>query len=227
MIPLRDDLPSRGFPLVTILLIAVNLGVFIHQVSLGQTGGAQFVYRYGAIPALVTGAARGDLPVPPQATMLTAMFLHGGVLHVAGNMLYLWIFGDNVEDAMGRARFLVFYLLCGYAAAWGHIIVTPASEIPMIGASGAISGILGAYLVLFPRARVLTLVVFWFLVRTVRVPALLFLGFWFIMQFLMGAGGGEGGGVAYGAHVGGFLAGFILVFLFRDRSRMRWYERFA
>lgn len=227
MIPLRDELPSSRRPVVVPVLIAVDVAIFLYQWSLGPALGERFVYAFGAVPALVTGAAEAPVPVPPGLTVLTSMFLHGGWLHLGGNMLYLWIFGDNVEDVMGRWRFLAFYLLSGVAAAWAHILSSPASTIPMVGASGAISGVLGAYLVLFPHSRIITLLFLGFLAQTVRVPALFFLAFWFILQFLSGSvsAGAQGGGVAWFAHVGGFLAGMALVFPFRRAERLAWYRR--
>lgn len=227
MIPLRDELTSRRRPLVTVLLIAANVLAFLYQLSLGRAGNERLVTLFGAVPAFITGAAEPQAAVPGALTVLTAMFLHGGFLHLAGNMLFLWIFGDNVEDTMGRFRFLVFYLLCGAAAAFGQISVEPASRLPMIGASGAISGVMGAYMVMFPRSRIMTLVFFGFFVQVVRVPALFFLAFWFLLQFLYGSLslGAPGAGVAWFAHVGGFLGGLALVFVFRRRSRLAWYRR--
>jgi membrane associated rhomboid family serine protease len=230
MIPLRDELPSRGRPVMTMLLILGNIVVFLYQLGLGPQRAQMFVGDFGAVPGYITGTLRyyGAPPVPWPLTILSSMFIHGGLLHLGGNMLFLWIFGDNVEDVMGSQRFLAFYLVCGAAAALTHAMLNPTSQVPMIGASGAISGVLGAYVVLFPRARVLTLIPLGFLLQTVRVPAVLFLGFWFIMQFLYGGltRGAEGGGVAWFAHVGGFIAGLLLVFLFRRRDRLAWYRRF-
>lgn len=176
--------------------------------------------QYGLIPAeLLAGKdLPPTIPVPIWFTLLTSMFLHGGLLHLLGNMLYLWIFGDNVEDAMGPLRFIVFYLLCGLAAAFAQIAVNPVSSIPMVGASGAIAGILAAYFMLYPRARVLTLVPLFFFLRLVAVPAAFLLGFWFIWQVLAGTGStGDAGGVAFFAHIGGFVAGLFLVFPLRQR----------
>jgi membrane associated rhomboid family serine protease len=206
---------------MTVILIAINVLVFIYELLLGpQLEG--FVQSWAIIPYEITHGV--DLPPasiqPIYLTLITAMFLHGGFVHIAGNMLFLWIFGNNIEDAMGSLRFLVFYLLCGLAAAFAQIAVGPNSEIPNIGASGAIAGVLGAYLLLFPRAEVQTLVFLGFFVRLVRVPALLFLGLWFVLQLFSGVAGlgmEAMGGVAWFAHIGGFIAGLVLINLFRRR----------
>ena len=221
MLPLRDVNPTRHFPLMTVILIAINVIVFIYELLLGpQLEG--FVQSWAIIPYEITRGV--DLPPPSiqpiYLTLITAMFLHGGFVHIAGNMLFLWIFGNNIEDAMGSLRFLVFYLLCGLAAAFAQIAVGPNSDVPNIGASGAIAGVLGAYLLLFPRAEVQTLVFLGFFVRLVRVPALLFLGLWFVLQLFSGVAGlgmEARGGVAWFAHIGGFIAGLVLINLFRRR----------
>jgi membrane associated rhomboid family serine protease len=205
---------------VTVLLIVVNGIVFLYELSLGEKGAQAMLGAFALVPARL---ASGNLPVPGTVpvgvTVLTSMFLHGGFLHVIGNMLYLWIFGNNVEDAMGRLRFAVFYLLCGTAAAMGHAFLNLRSTVPMIGASGAVSGVLGAYLLLYPRARVLTLFILGFFVRLIEVPALVVLGFWFVLQFLNALiASGAGGGVAWYAHLGGFAAGMVLVGLFKRRG---------
>ena len=224
-------------PIVTVMLIALNTLVFLYQVSLelgggpgaaprGTVGPAEaFVYEFGAVPCRLTGACAADFP-HPLVTVLTSMFLHGGFLHVAGNMLYLWIFGDNVEDTLGHGRFLAFYVSSGLAAALAQTMAAPTSRVPMIGASGAVSGVLGAYLLLFPYARVLTLIVFGFFWRLVYLPAVFVLGFWIVVQFMSGfltlsVGQGETGGVAWFAHIGGFLAGLLLLFLLRPRRTSR------
>ena len=225
MIPLRDDNPIRTRPVVTIALIALCTLVFLWQLSLSANGQQQAAYLFGVIPAVLFGNAQLEGQwIPAGATIVTAMFLHGGWLHLIGNMLYLWIFGDNIEDRLGRGRFVVFYLLCGAVAAFGQGVADPRSEVPMIGASGAISGVLGAYLVLYPRAKVLVLVPLLIFVTTVRVPALVVLGIWFAGQLLSSlvAAPGSGGGVAFAAHVGGFVAGVALIRLFlRNRRRPR------
>jgi membrane associated rhomboid family serine protease len=233
--PLKDDVPSRTLPVVTVGLIALNALVFLYQISLqgeaspeGLRAARDFIFEFGLVPCRLTGTCT---PVsgllPPSVTVFTSMFLHGGLLHVGGNMLYLWIFGDNVEDTLGHGRFVLFYLLSGAAAATAQTAFSTESSVPMIGASGAVSGVLGAYLLLFPRANVLTLVVFGFFVRLVRIPAILVLGLWFLVQFLSGlaawggaASRGEavGGGIAWFAHVGGFLAGMLLLLGLRPRN---------
>lgn len=222
MIPLRDDNPSELRPMVTVALLASITLVFAWQLSLGSTGGARIVYSLGLIPAVLFGIA--PLPaelsvVPPGATILTSMFLHGGWFHLIGNGLYLWIFGDNVEDAMGHAKFMVFYLLCGIAAALAQAVPDPQSTMPMIGASGAISGVLGAYLLLYPRARVLVVIPIGFYMQTTRLPAAVVLLLWFGLQFLSSLLAAQGsGGVAFRAHLGGFVAGLLLVGLFKRRG---------
>jgi len=224
VIPLRDNIPSYRTPIVTVGLIAANILVYLNQLMLPPQEAVQFVHLYGLIPLEISG---GDLlvphPVPLYATVFTSMFVHGGLFHLGGNMLYLWIFGDNVEDRIGRLKFLVFYLLSGLAAAATQIWTDPASKIPMVGASGAISGVLGAYLFLFPHARVLTLIPLGFFYRLVEVPALIVLGFWIIVQVLNGVGtlGVQVGGVAWFAHIGGFVAGLgMVVLLSGGRKRL-------
>jgi membrane associated rhomboid family serine protease len=200
-----------------VALIAASVVTFVWQMSLGEAGN-QVVFGLGAIPAVVLGSRdlSPDLVMVPSAlTLLTSMFLHGGFMHLAGNMLYLWIFGDNVEDSMGHGRFLVFYVLCGLIASGAHIASNVDSAVPMIGASGAISGVLGAYLVLHPKARVLTLVGYF----AIRLPAFAVLGIWIGLQvFNVAAAGGGGGGIAWWAHIGGFVAGAVLIIPFRHRS---------
>jgi membrane associated rhomboid family serine protease len=237
VIPLKDDVPSRTTPFITMLLIAVNSIVFVYQMSLGlepdarAAGAAEaFVMEFGAVPCRLTGgcAAPGDFP-HPLMTVFSSMFMHGGLLHAGGNMLYLWIFGNNVEDTLGHGRFLVFYLLSGVAAAIAQTVMNPDSAVPMIGASGAVSGVLGAYLLLFPYATILTLVTFGFFFRFIHIPAVIVLGFWIVLQLISGyltasaaaLGRGEGGGVAWFAHIGGFLAGMVLLFLMRPRQSAR------
>jgi len=221
MIPLRDDNPTSIAPIVTIGTIVVCVLVFFWEVSLGSQGQARAVFSLGVIPAVLLQGK--TLPaelalVPPAATVFTSMFLHGGWMHLIGNMLYLWIFGNNVEDAMGHARFVVFYLLCGIAAAFAQALPNPGSTVPMIGASGAISGVLGAYLLLYPHARVLVLIPFGFLSQIIYLKAGWVLGFWFVLQLLSSAiSSTTQGGVAWGAHVGGFAAGMVLIPLFKYR----------
>jgi membrane associated rhomboid family serine protease len=243
MIPLRDDVPSRTFPLVNITLIALNVLAFLWEMSLGPHI-ERALMQVAVVPLLFTG---GDGSLGPGDVLTSAfdpqlsfrvffsMFLHGGFAHIFGNMLYLWIFGDNVEDRMGHGRYLVFYLLCGWLASYAHVLSDPGSRLPSIGASGAIAGVLGAYFLLYPHARV---VVAWpppllFFLPLMQIPALIMLGLWFLQQFLFGLGSlafpTEGGGVAFWAHAGGFVAGLALVRLFergerRPAARDLWWE---
>lgn len=216
MIPLRDVVPSRTWPVVTVIVIALNTLVFLHQWTLSERAELTFVYAFGLIPSNFS-----------VATLVTSMFVHGDILHFAGNMLYLWIFGDNVEDRFGHGRFIVFYLLCGAAAAAGQVVSSPMSQIPMIGASGAIAGVLGAYLVLYPHSRVLTL--FPFPLMLIEVPAVVLLGLWFLMNVVSGLGTiGQMnmGGVAFWAHAAGFAAGGAACFVFRrpERLEVEWWD---
>ena len=228
MIPLRDENPTTITPVVTVALIVLNCLVFLYQVSLGSAE-ERFIASFAAVPAewFRPGTVVGDPGVPPSLTVLTAMFLHANLMHLGGNMLYLWIFGNNIEDVMGHGRFIVFYALCGVAAMFAHAVTAPESTVPMIGASGAISGVLGAYLLLFPRARVLVLILLGVFTRILPVPALYVLGFWIVMQVINGAfsWGGLGGGVAWFAHIGGFAAGLTLIKVFQRRPvapALRW-----
>jgi membrane associated rhomboid family serine protease len=234
MIPLRDDVPSRTTPVVTFVLIALNVVAFLYQWSLeasapvpvrrGTVSPAEaFVYEFGLVPCRLTGSCSWDFP-HPFVTLFTSMFLHGGLFHIGGNMLYLWIFGNNVEDTLGHGRFLLFYVLSGVGAAVSQAMMGPTSTVPMIGASGAVSGVLGAYLLLFPYATILTLVTFGFFIRFIHVPALIVLGFWIVVQLANGVLAasvvrGDGGGVAWFAHIGGFVAGIVLLVLMRPRRR--------
>jgi membrane associated rhomboid family serine protease len=223
--PLKDDVPTLRVPIVTMVLIAGNAAAFLWQLSFGLQ---QSVLVGGAIPYEILSfrdVGPPDLVAPPF-TIFTSMFLHGGLAHIGGNMLFLWIFGNNVEDALGRLRFLLFYLAAGVVAALSQTFITAAGGdalVPMVGASGAIAGVLAGYMVLFPRARVLTLIFIVIFVRFVYLPASLFIGLWFAMQLLAAfAGAGGGSGVAFVAHVGGFVAGFVLVKLM---GPMRGYRR--
>jgi membrane associated rhomboid family serine protease len=222
MIPLKDDNPTSSAPILTVALIALNTLVFFYQLTLGPREGQLLVYQYGAIPATVFGLK--SLPpdiaaVPPVFSLFTSMFLHGGWLHLIGNMWYLWIFGDNIEDAFGRVRFVLFYLLTGLIAALCHALISINSVIPTIGASGAISGVLGAYLIIYPRARVLVLIPLGFFTRLMYIPAMFVLGFWFLLQILNGGiTSASGGGVAWWAHIGGFVSGMLLVGVFKKRG---------
>jgi len=218
MIPLRDVIPARTTPWVTRTMILLNSLVFLLQVSMTPRELDVFVREFGFIPAHFSGL-----------DVVTAMFLHGGWAHVLGNMLYLWIFGDNVEDRMGHGRFTVFYLVCGVAAALAQYVASPYSMVPMIGASGAIAGVLGAYIVLFPKSRIVTLLPLFIFWQIIEVPAVFFLGFWFLMQLFSGVGSlgrADVGGVAFWAHAGGFLAGAVLVKLFArpERRTVEWWD---
>lgn len=217
MFPLKDTIRSRSFPLVNWLIIATNLLIFIYASSLGNAID-NFYSTYGLIPASFSFSNPQSL-----LTLFTSMFLHGGWLHIISNLWALYIFGDNVEDRMGPVGYLVFYLLCGLAAGLAQVVLTPDQSIPGIGASGAIAGVLAAYLVLFPRSRVITLILLFFFITFAEIPAVLYLGFWFLVQFLSGLmtlGASQNvGGIAYWAHIGGFLSGLLLVYLFAGRPR--------
>ncbi|GAW93696.1 rhomboid family intramembrane serine protease [Calderihabitans maritimus] len=223
MIPLKDNIPSRRVPVVSLLLIGVNIAVFVYQLTLGPQVG-EFIYSYGVVPKHFLSF---HLWSEKLVRLTTAMFLHGGWFHLVGNMLYLWIFGDNVEDRMGHLRYLVFYLLTGYLATVAHILFNPYSPVPIIGASGAIAGVLGGYMILFPWARVLTLVPIFFFFQVIQVPALIFLGLWFFLQLFNGAFAitmfQATQGVAWWAHIGGFISGMILVRFFVKEKVYRFY----
>ena len=214
MIPLRDVIPSRTFPFVTITIIVLNALAWMLELALGPDDLERFLFVYGVVPA--------NFHFP---TLFTSMFLHASWSHILGNMWYLWIFGDNVEDQFRHFRFVVFYVMCGVVAACGHMLLNAGSMLPTIGASGAIAGVMGAYFIMYPQSRVLTLVPI-FLYDVIEVPAIVLLGFWFLMQ-LFSAGAvatatsGTGGGVAFAAHVAGFLVGMGGVFVFRKRDA-RW-----
>jgi membrane associated rhomboid family serine protease len=221
MIPVGDNVPRRCDPIVNWMLIIANVVVFFIELAQGPALEA-FVYRWGVVPAVVTGHADAPWQWPsPLVTVFSAMFMHGGWGHLLSNMLFLWIFGDNVEDAMGQVRYLVFYLLCGIAATLAQVVLAPDSTIPMLGASGAISGVLGAYVLMHPRATVLVVFPLFLLFPVLQVPAFLMLGLWFFTQFVNGIAAlavtSETGGVAWWAHIGGFVAGVVLVPLFRRR----------
>ena len=214
MIPLRDVIPSRTTPYITVTIIAINALAWFFEIALPREALPDFLQVYGMVPANFHAS-----------TLITSMFLHGSWSHVVGNMWYLWIFGDNVEDRVGHGRFIVFYLLCGIAAAIGQVIVDPQSTLPTIGASGAIAGVMGAYFVLYPQSRVLTLVI-WIFIQVIEIPAIVLLGFLFLMQLVNAgeiaatAGTHGSGGVAFAAHVAGFLVGMGGVFVFRKRERI-------
>lgn len=225
MIPIRDHAPSRSVPVVTLIIIGLNVAVFIYQVLFVRDLEG-FFYSAGLVPCALTSQC-GLIPnaLPPLLTILTSMFMHAGWLHIGGNMLYLWIFGNNIEDAMGHLGYAIFYLLCGLAASLAQVAIGPSSTIVNVGASGAIAGVLGAYLLLFPRASVDTLLILGFLIRIVTLPALIVLGGWFVLQLFSGLAslGVETGGVAFFAHIGGFVAGMILVNIFRRRGYRQTY----
>jgi membrane associated rhomboid family serine protease len=224
-IPLKDENPTSRIPYVTIIIIALNAFVFFSQLFSPQ-GIQYFVYKMGAIPyeithfkalSLVVMESREPLArLSPPLTLFVSMFMHGGIFHLVFNMLYLWIFGNNIEDFLGPARFMIFYVLSGLGASLNHILFHPNSQVPMIGASGAIAGILGAYLILYPHARVLTLVFLFFFIRIIAIPAAFVLGIWILIQVL---NIGAGGGVAWFAHIGGFLIGIALIKMFTKRKK--------
>jgi membrane associated rhomboid family serine protease len=219
VIPLRDVIPSRTTPYVTVTIIILNAIAWFYELSMPDRMLNRFLFLYGIVPAAYS-----------NATLITSMFLHGSWSHVIGNMWYLWIFGDNVEDRVGHGRFLIFYLLCGAAAGLGQVMMDPTSTLPTVGASGAIAGVMGAYFVLYPHSRVLTLIP-WIFIQIVELPAILLLGFWFLMQ-LVNAGAVAatastrgGGGIAFAAHVAGFIVGVLAIFVFRRRDRDYWDDR--
>ncbi len=218
MIPLRDINPVRHFPYVTVALIVTNVLVFLYEQSLDRRAFNHLIATAGVIPYQVIH----DVGPPVVRDLITSMFLHGGWLHLLSNMWYLWLFGNNIEDVLGPFRFSVFYIVCGIVATLVQVAVNPDIFIPIIGASGAIAGVLGAYLVLFPGARVLSLVFLFYFIRFIQIPAIIVLGFWFLLQFAYGLSAFSGpaaGGVAYFAHIGGFLAGALLIYLFKATRR--------
>lgn len=222
MIPIRDVIPSRTTPVITIALLVLNAAVFLMSPPLNSPAFEAVVRTWGVTPASFEWSA-----------VFTSMFMHGGWMHLLSNMLFLWIFGDNVEDRMGHGRYLAFYLLCGIVAVGAQVLAEPLSSVPMVGASGAIAGVLGAYIVMFPHSRVLTLVPLFIFVTFIEIPAGILLGLWFAMQLLSGVGSmmivqpEDMGGVAFWAHAGGFLAGVLLVFLFQrpERRDAAWYQQ--
>ncbi len=219
MIPLRDENPYTGFAYVVLLIILANVFVFIYQAFMGPENFDHYVLAYGLIPAELVGRVETILPGRvglPFMSVFSSMFMHGGFFHLIFNMWFLWIFGDNVEIRLGHFRFILFYLATGVAAVLAHTIMDPSSTIPLVGASGAIAGVLGAYFLLFPRHRILTLIPIFIFITTVRIPAALFLGLWFLMQLLYSSMGGQ---VAWWAHIGGFIAGFLLVSFFLPRHQ--------
>ena len=218
MLPFKDNIPTERFPVITVLIIAINAAVFLYELTLGAAGQLDaFFSQYGMTPYEIThGTSLAYRGFPVYMTLITSMFVHAGWLHIGGNMLYLWIFGNNVEDSMGRARFVIFYLLCGLIAGFAQIAIDPSSQVPNIGASGAIAGILGAYLLLFPRAKVTTLIFLIVFITVVQLPAVVVLIFWFLLQVVSGLAGlgTTGDNVAYFAHIGGFIGGLAMIKLF-------------
>jgi len=229
MIPLRDKNPSSTFPFVTILLIVLNVLAFLYELALGPEL-ERFMYAFGIVPRLfLSGLAAHPLSPAVWIPVFSSMFLHGGFLHLVGNMLFLWIFGDNVEDRLGHFKYLIFYFAAGLAAAGAHVLMNAQSQMPSIGASGAIAGVMGAYILLYPFARVQTLIFFFIFIQVVDIPAIFFLGIWFLLQFFsgtlsLGASTYQGGGVAWWAHIGGFLVGAAAVLLIGLRRRPAWRE---
>ena len=222
MIPLRDDNPTRRPAIVTVGIIIACVVVFVWHFSLSEQGRQELVYSLGFIPATLFGSRQlsPELQlIPAEMTLFTAMFLHGGLLHLIGNMLYLWIFGNNVEDAMGHTRFIIFYLVCGLAASLAQGLLNPEMVLPMIGASGAVAGILGAYLLLHPTARVLVVIPIFIFPYFIYLPAVVVLGIWFLLQFMNSLGANpDEPGVAWFAHLGGFITGMLLIPFFKNRN---------
>ena len=219
MIPLKDDNPTSGKPIVTYFLIASCVLIFLIQITSQTYKTGQLFYSYGLIPSVLMG--NNQLPldlyaIPSWLTIFTSMFMHGGFMHLAGNMLYMWIFADNIEDSLGPKKFLIFYLLAGTGAAMTQVLIDTQSQVPMVGASGAIGGVLGAYLINFPKAKVLVLIPFGFFSQLIKIRALYVLGFWFILQFIS-----SGGGIAYAAHIGGFISGMILILFFNKKTKKK------
>ena len=219
MIPLKDDNPTSNKPIITYFLIGACIVIFLIQLTSQSYKSGQLFYSYGLIPSVLMG--HNQLPldlyaVPAYLTIFTSMFMHGGFMHLIGNMLYMWIFADNIEDNLGPRNFLIFYLLSGVGAAMTQVLIDTQSQIPMVGASGAIGGVLGAYLINHPNARVLVLIPFGFFSQLIKIRALYVLGFWFILQFIS-----SGGGVAYAAHIGGFVSGMILILFFNKKTKQK------
>ena len=219
MIPLKDDNPTSGKPILTYFVIGSCVLIFLIQITSQSYKTGQLFYSYGLIPSVLMG--NNQLPldlyaIPSWLTIFTSMFMHGGFMHLAGNMLYMWIFADNIEDDLGPKRFLLFYLLAGVGAAMTQVLIDTQSQVPMVGASGAIGGILGAYLINYPKAKVLVLIPFGFFSQLLKIRALYVLGFWFILQFIS-----SGGGVAYAAHIGGFVSGIIFILFFNKKVKKK------
>lgn len=218
-LPIRDDNPHTITPFVNYTVLAICVVVFLWQFSLGLENGQIAVMAFGFTPSFFFGDAPVDLPISPTLTIFTSMFMHGGWMHLLGNMLYLWIFGDNIEASLGHKRYLIFYLLCGIVAALAQGFAAPGSQVPMVGASGAISGVLGAYLILHPRSNIKVFVLLIVFFTVINVPAFIVLGFWIVGQLISSAAANPGEpGVAFVAHIGGFVAGAVLVFFFKKRN---------
>lgn len=218
MIPLRDENPTQRPAVLTVTFIVICILVFLWQISAG--GGAnQNAFSFGFIPAVFFGYAEAPAGVPGPLTLFTSMFMHGGWMHLGGNMLFLWIFGNNIEDELGHVRFIIFYLVCGIAATLAHALTDTSSMIPLVGASGAISGVMAAYVVLYPRAKIVSAIVLGFYFHTFKISAIWYVGIWFAIQAVNAlASSGGGGGTAWWAHIGGFIAGLILIFVLRPRQ---------
>ena len=219
MIPLKDDNPTSSKPIVTYFIIGLCVLVFLMQLGSQSYRTGQLFYSYGLIPSVLMG--HDQLPVdvyivPAYITIFSSMFMHGGFMHIIGNMLYMWIFADNIEDDLGSKKFIIFYLLSGIGAAMTQVLMDVHSQVPMVGASGAIGGVLGAYLINHPKAKVLVLIPFGFFSQLIKIRALYVLGFWFILQFIS-----QGGGVAYAAHIGGFVSGIILILFFNKKIKRK------
>ncbi len=226
MIPLKDDNPTSGRPIVSYGIIFFCIIIFLAQIGLNDIELREFTYSYGLIPSVLMGI--DQLPnnldkISPIGTIFTSMFMHGGWMHLIGNMLYLWIFADNIEDDLGTLNFVIFYFVSGVGAAMAQVLTDINSQIPMIGASGAIGGVLGAYLINYPNARVLVLIPFGFFSQLIKIKALYVLGFWFVLQFINSflSSSSGGGGVAYAAHIGGFISGVILILFFNKKIKKR------
>ena len=217
MIPLKDDNPTSSKPIVTYFIIGLCVLVFLMQIGSQSYRTGQLFYSYGLIPSVLMGHEQLPMDVyivPAYITIFSSMFMHGGFMHIIGNMLYMWIFADNIEDDLGSKKFIIFYLLSGIGAAMTQVLIDTHSQVPMVGASGAIGGVLGAYLINHPKAKVLVLIPFGFFSQLIKIRALYVLGFWFILQFIS-----QGGGVAYAAHIGGFVSGIILILFFNKKKK--------
>ena len=225
MIPLKDDNPTSSRPIVTYFLIGICVVIFLMQLGSQSYKTGQLFYSYGLIPSVLMGYDQLPMDlyaVPAYLTIFTSMFMHGGFMHLIGNMLYMWIFADNIEDSLGPKKFIIFYLLSGIGAATAQILMDTHSQVPMVGASGAIGGVLGAYLINHPNARVLVLIPFGFFSQLIKIKALYVLGFWFVLQFINSSMmSSQGGGVAYAAHIGGFVSGVVLILFFNKRNKRK------